>query len=122
MRWQRDALHATLVDPAKLLGCGGKVPQRQDARTDDPLGIGRLPLVDEPIVVRAHQRQRVGPVLDLDERGAGEPGQRRERHLRVDAVDVHVLDTLARVVTALPHRVEGLGLRAELGFLLAGGR
>src|SRR2546427_634795 len=103
-------------------GCLRRMPENSSVATvamfDEgamqPPRVRRAPLLDEPVVERADQRERVRLVLDLDEREAGQAGKRRERDLHVDAVDVHVLEPLPRVVATGAHGVEGLRLRREL--------
>ena len=75
------------------------------------------PLLDHPVVPRAHARQReIGIVGELLEPLTGEPGEeRREAERRVHAVQVHVGDAGADVPRAAAHLVEAGRLEAVLG-------
>ena len=59
-------------------------------------------------------------VRHVEERRAGEPRQRREAELGVDAVLIHVLDALIDVVATGAHLVEAHRLEADLLLGLAG--
>jgi hypothetical protein len=59
-------------------------------------------------------------VVELEEQGAGEPGQRREQDAGQDAVGEHVARPLRRVVGAEHHVAEAHGIRSDVPELLAG--
>ena len=61
-----------------------------------------------------HARRRELLVLRREQRAAGEPGEGREAHLRVDPVEVHVGQTSGHVVATGEHLVEADRVDAEV--------
>jgi hypothetical protein len=86
------------------------VPDGGDRQRDEPAGLGAAPLVDVPVVVRAHHGERLVLVLAPGKELAAELGERGEAHGAEDTVDRHVAYPLVHVVAADPHVVEGHGL------------
>ena len=65
------------------------------------------PLVDVPVVVGLHDRERELLVGAGEEQAARERRERREAHAREHAARAHVLHALVHVVAAGAHLVEG---------------
>ena len=78
---------------------------------------GIAPLLDHPVVVGLHARQRELLVVGLVERLAAEARERRERQRAVDPVELEVLLALLGVPAAGPHVVVG-GRRHRHGGLV----
>ena len=85
-------------------------------------GIGAAPLVDVPVVVRLHDRERELLVVAREEQPAGERRERREAHAREHAARAHVLHPLVHVVATGAHLVEGGRVDAVLLLRPAGDR
>ena len=94
------ALGGTTLD---LGDCRGYVPQRDERLRDEPIRIGRAPLVDHPVVPRADHRERELRVLRLEELRAAEAGERREQKLGGHTIVVHRPDPLVHVVGRRDH-------------------
>ena len=101
------AVHATRRVVPDLGGGELDVPQRNEAQRDQAAAGVAAPLLDHPVVVRAHARQREVLVLRLGERLPAEARERREAQRRLDVVDVHVLEPGLRVVATGAHLVVG---------------
>ena len=82
------------------------VPQRHDAQRHQPTAGVAGPLLDHPVVVRAHARERELLVGALGEHLPAEARERREAQRRLHVVEVHVGEASLRVVAARAHLVE----------------
>ena len=91
-----------------------RVPDRRQRARDEAARMGAAPLVDVPVVVGLHHRQRDVLVLGAGEQLAAELRERREAQRAEHAVGVHVLHPLVDVVAAGPHLVERRRLHAVL--------
>ncbi len=96
------------------------VPVGKDGQRDLAVGVGGAPLVDGEVVPGLDARVGEVLVLHVEERRAGEPGQRGEAELGLHAVLVHVLDPLVDVVATGSHLVEAHRIEADLLLGLAG--
>jgi hypothetical protein len=107
----RDRFEAALRIAPDLLGAQRGIAQVGDAERHDPLRVGRVPLLEEPVVPRAHAGEAELRVLRLGEERASEPGDaRREVQRRPDAAEVHVVDAVLDPPAAGPDLVEARGL------------
>ena len=79
----------------------------RDGQRDEAATGVAAPLLDHPVVVGLHAQVREDLVLGLHEHLAAEAGERREAHLGVGPVGIHVLDA-------------GLGVQAAAAHLLVG--
>ena len=105
------------ISPAATRGVG----EIRDAERHDAVGMALVPLLEQPVVPRAHAREPELAVVDAEEHAAAEPGDlRREVHRRPHAVDVHVAHAGVDVVATGAHLVEAE--RLELHRLRAAGR
>ncbi len=114
-------MHALLGNPSHLFGALLGVPDHRDRHRDEAGRVGAAPLVDVPVVVGLHQRDREVVVFG-GEQPPGEAGERREADRRQDAAGVHVLDPLVDVVTTRADLVEALRLEPVLLFRATGDR
>ena len=98
------------------------VEQVRDLQWDHPPRREARPLLDHPVVPRAHAHERkLGVVGELLEALAGEAGEeRRKTDRRVDAVEIHVGDASADVPGTAAHLVEARRLEAVLADRSAG--
>ena len=93
------------------MSCSG-----QDHGAEEPLAVGRAPLVEQVVVVGLEAREPELVVLHVQvEAVAGEAGVVREAELAPHPVDVHVLDAFDGVVATGPDLVEAGGARAPAG-------
>jgi hypothetical protein len=83
------------------------VPERHEAEGNEvTVGVG-APLVDHPVVVRAHAREAELEVVAFEERLAAEARERGERERAVDAGKGEVVDARLRLVAAGAHLFVG---------------
>ena len=106
-------VHAALGVTANLGRTRLGVPDHRKRHRDEARRVLAAPLLDVPVVVGLHQRQRELRILGR-EKPAREAGERREAHRAEDSARVHVLDALVDVPAARPDLVEPLGLQAVL--------
>ena len=101
---------------AHLLGADLRVEHVRQLQRDHPPGRVGRPLLEVPVVPRAHAREReLGILGDLLQSLSGEPRQeRREVQRRVDPVEVHVVDSGRDVPGAAAHLVEAGRVEAVL--------
>ena len=90
-----------------LLGAELGVGEPRDAEGDDALGVGRVPLLEQPVVPGARDGEAELGVGALREDPPAEAGDhRREVERRPHAVDVHVADAGVDVPAPAAHLVE----------------
>ena len=82
-----------------------------DAQGHDPVRIGGVPVLEEPIVPRPGAGDAEFAVVDqAEERAAEARYTGRKIHRRLNAPDIHVLDAIVDAIAARPHLVETRGL------------
>ena len=97
------------------LGRGGDgIPQRDDGQRHVPARCRAAPLVDHPVVVRAHAQHRQLLVFRLPEELTAKPRERRKAQRTEDPGAVHVGETRDRIVRTRRHLGEGHRRRREL--------
>jgi hypothetical protein len=118
--WERDGLGAFGCGSLDLRGRLLRVPERDQDHRNEPFGRLGAPLVEDEVIPRLDTLARQLLVGGLIERLAGEAGEGREAQLRLDAVGVHVLDSLLDVPAAGDHVVEADRVDPECLLRLAG--
>src|SRR5207245_4115248 len=118
---ETDRVGSALGVPSYFVARQLRAPERNERQRDEPSPRAAAPLLDHPVVVRAHAQQRELAVVGFEKRLAAEARERRERERRVRVVDVHVLEPRLRLVTAAAHLVERDGDDLHLVARKAGG-
>ena len=90
------------------------VPEREHHHRDEAVRRSAAPLVEHEVVPRRHAGLRQVLVGGAEERAAGEARERREAHLDVDPVGVHVGEPVLHLVAAGQHLLEAHGVHPEL--------
>ena len=99
-----------------------RIPDRRDHERNEALRVRAAPLLDVPIVVCLHHREREVLVVTAREELAAELWERREAHRAEYAVRVHVLDALVDIPGSLADVVERRGFDSEFLLRAAGDR
>src|SRR5207253_10680558 len=92
---------------SNLVGRGGWVPQWNQAQWHETTAGIATPLFDHPVVVRANAQRRESLVLRFEEELPAESRDVREAQRSFGAVEIHVAQTLDRVVATGPHLFVG---------------
>ncbi len=108
---QGDRAEAACRVPPDLLGPLDRIGQERDAQRNDPFGVGRVPLLEEPVIPRPGDGQAELGIGALREHPAAESrDHRREAQRCPHPVDVHVGDPSLDVPAPPPHLLEAEGL------------
>src|SRR5204863_140152 len=121
---ERDRVAALRGDAPDLGRAQLGLPQHGQRHRDEPARIRAAPLVDVPVVVRLHGRERELLVVAREEQPPGEGRERREAHARasVSAKIAYRFDEEVRDMPGALHGVRVLdlswGIAGPLGVLL----
>jgi len=119
---ERDRVDAALRVAADLVGRQPRIPQGNDLQGHQAAVGVAGPLLDRPVVVGLHARERELLVGPLGEELSAEPRVGGEAQRRLDVVHVHVGDARLRFVTALSHLIERDRAHPPLVLAIAGAR
>ena len=109
-----DRAHATRRVATDLGGRQLRVPQRHDAERQEPAAALAAPLLHHPVVVRVDAQLGELSVFAPEKDLAREARVVREAELRLDAVDVHVGETVGNLPAAGADLVVGGGGERDL--------
>ncbi len=119
---ESDSTHTTSGVSAHLGRGELDVPQRDQTERDKPATAVAAPLLDHPVVIGVHTRQREVLVLGFVESLAAEPGEGREAQGSFDMIHIHIDQTCRRLVESWPHLVVPHRFLTDLLRFQAGGR
>jgi hypothetical protein len=103
-----------LCIPSDLLNGEIRIREKRDAERHDPIGVGEIPGLEEPVVPRPDAGKPELAILGHEKDPPAKAGYLgREIHRCPDAVYVHVTHPRLDVVAAGTHLVEAKWLEAE---------